>query len=61
MSNIKQPTQPKITLSFTDNQLDIIYDALNELDNMTDDNNTQNTISDILNIIYVANKQHNPK
>ena len=47
----------KITLSFTDNQLNVIYDALTELSNMTDNNRTQNTINKIIDIIYVANKQ----
>ena len=47
----------KITLSFTDNQLNVIYDALTELSNMTDNNKTQNTIDRIIDIIYVANKQ----
>ena len=47
----------KITLSFTDNQLNVIYDALTELSNMTDNNKTQNAIDKIIDIIYVANKQ----
>jgi hypothetical protein len=40
------------------NELDVIYDALTEFENMTDNDQEQNTIHDIFTKIYVANKQH---
>lgn len=47
------------TITFNNNELDIIYDALTEFENMTDNDQEQNTIHDIFTKIYVANKQHN--
>ena len=44
MSNTKKN---KTIIAFTNKELDIIYDALTELENMTDNNKTQNIISDI--------------
>jgi PHD/YefM family antitoxin component YafN of YafNO toxin-antitoxin module len=46
------------TITFNNNELDIIYDALTEFENMTDNDAEQNTIHDIFTKIYVANKQH---
>ena len=46
------------TITFNNNELDIIYDALTEFENMTDNDEEQNTIHDIFTKIYVANKQH---
>jgi hypothetical protein len=46
------------TITFNNNELDIIYDALTEFENMTDNDQEQNTIHDIFTKIYVANKQH---
>ena len=42
------------TLTFTNKELDVIYDALTELENMTDNNKTQNIISDICTKMYNA-------
>ena len=44
MSNTKKN---KTIIAFTNKELDIIYDALTELENMIDNNKTQNIISDI--------------
>jgi hypothetical protein len=46
------------TITFNNNELDIIYDALTEFENMTDNDQEQNTIHDIITKMYVANKQH---
>ena len=46
------------TITFNNNELDIIYDALTEFENMTDNDEEQNTIHDIFTKMYVANKQH---
>jgi PHD/YefM family antitoxin component YafN of YafNO toxin-antitoxin module len=46
------------TITFNNNELDVIYDALTEFENMTDNDQEQNTIHDIFTKIYVANKQH---
>jgi len=46
------------TITFNNNELDIIYDALTEFENMTDNAEEQNIIHDIFTKIYVANKQH---
>ena len=46
------------TITFNNNELDIVYDALTEFENMTDNDEEQNTIHDIFTKIYVANKQH---
>ena len=32
------------TITFTNKELDVIYDALTELENMTDNNKTQNKL-----------------
>ena len=45
-------------IAFTNKELDVIYDALTEFENMTDNDQEQNTIHDIFTKIYVANKQH---
>jgi hypothetical protein len=37
----------KTIIAFTNKELDVIYDALTELENMIDNNKTQNIISDI--------------
>ena len=42
------------TLTFTNKELDVIYDALTELENMIDNNKTQNIISDICTKMYNA-------
>ena len=42
----------KSTITFTNKELNVIYDALTELENMTDNNKTQNIISDICTKMY---------
>ena len=54
MNNTKKN---KSTITFSNNELDIIYDALTELENMTDNNKTQNIISDICTKMYNAQFQ----
>ena len=48
-------TENMYTLVFTESQLDVIYDAINELNVMTDDRDTLKTISEISDIMYNAN------
>lgn len=47
----------KSTITFTNKELDVIYDALTELENMTDNNKTQNIISNICTKMYNAQFQ----
>ena len=54
MNNTKKN---KTTITFTNKELDVIYDALTELENMTDNNKTQNIISDICTKMYNAQFQ----
>ena len=49
MNNTKKN---KTTITFTNKELNVIYDALTELENMTDNNKTQNIISDICTKMY---------
>ena len=49
MNNTKKN---KTTITFTNKELDVIYEALTELENMTDNNKTQNIISDICTKMY---------
>jgi len=44
--NNKQKNKTTI-IAFTNKELDVIYDALTELENMIDNNKTQNIINDI--------------
>lgn len=44
----------KIALEFTQSQLDIIYDALSEYDNMIDDDEEKDIIDEIIEKIYNA-------
>ena len=45
------------TITFTNKELDVIYDALTELENMTDNNKTQNIINNICTKMYNAQFQ----
>tara|TARA_R110002126_G_scaffold45527_3_gene128956 strand:- start:609 stop:791 length:183 start_codon:yes stop_codon:yes gene_type:complete len=45
------------TITFTNKELDVIYDALTELENMIDNNKTQNIINDICTKMYNAQFQ----
>ena len=44
----------KSTITFTNKELNVIYDALTELENMTDNNKTQDIINDICTKMYNA-------
>ena len=48
-------TEKMYTLVFTESQLDVIYDAINELNVMTDDPDTLEIISEISDLMYNAN------
>jgi len=54
MNNTQKKQKNKTTITFTNKELDVIYDALTELENMTDNNKTQNIISDICTKMYNA-------
>ena len=54
MNNTNNTKKNNTTLTFTNKELDVIYDALTELENMTDNNKTQNIISDICTKMYNA-------
>jgi hypothetical protein len=47
MNNTQKKQKNKTIITFTNKELDVIYDALTELENMIDNNKTQNIISDI--------------
>jgi len=54
MNNTQKKQKNKTTITFTNKELDVIYDALTELENMTDNNKTQNIISDICTKMFNA-------
>ena len=54
MNNTQKKQKNNTTLTFTNKELNVIYDALTELENMTDNNKTQNIISDICTKMYNA-------
>ena len=54
MNNTQKKQKNNTTLTFTNKELDVIYDALTELENMIDNNKTQNIISDICTKMYNA-------
>jgi 5-methylthioribose kinase len=51
MNNTKKK---QTIIAFTNKELDVIYDALTELENMIDNNKTQNIISDICTKMFNA-------
>ena len=57
MNNTQKKQKNNTTITFTNKELDVIYDALTELENMTDNNKTQNIISDICTKMYNAQFQ----
>lgn len=57
MNNTNNTKKNNTTLTFTNKELDVIYDALTELENMIDNNKTQNIISDICTKMYNAQFQ----
>jgi len=54
MNNTQKKQKNKTTITFTNKELNVIYDALTELQNMTDNNKTQDIISDICTKMYNA-------
>jgi hypothetical protein len=54
MNNTQKKQKNKTTITFTNKELDVIYDALTEFENMIDNNNKQNIISDICTKMYNA-------
>jgi len=54
MNNTQKKQKNKTTITFTNKELDVIYDALTELENMIDSNKTQNIISDICTKMFNA-------
>jgi hypothetical protein len=54
MNNTQKKQKNKTTITFTNKELDVIYEALTELENMIDSNKTQNIISDICTKMYNA-------
>jgi hypothetical protein len=54
MNNTKKKQKNKTIITFTNKELDVIYDALTELENMIDSNKTQNIISDICTKMFNA-------
>ena len=57
MNNTNNTKKNNTTLTFTNKELDVIYDALTELENMIDNNKTQNIISNICTKMYNAQFQ----
>ena len=57
MNNTQKKQKNNTTITFTNKELDVIYDALTELENMIDNNKTQNIISDICTKMYNAQFQ----
>ena len=51
-NNTQKKQKNKTIITFTNKELNVIYDALTELQNMTDNNKTQNIISDICTKMY---------
>ena len=54
MNNTQKKQKKQTIIAFTNKELNVIYDALTELQNMTDNNKTQDIISDICTKMYNA-------
>jgi len=54
MNNTQKKQKNKTTITFTNKELNVIYEALTEFENMIDNNNKQNIISDICTKMYNA-------
>jgi hypothetical protein len=54
MNNTQKKQKNKTTITFTNKELNVIYEALTELENMIDSNKTQNIISDICTKMFNA-------
>jgi hypothetical protein len=57
MNNTQKKQKNKTTIIFTNKELNVIYEALTEFENMIDSNNKQNIISDICTKMYNAQQQ----
>ena len=57
MNNTQKKQKNKTTITFTNKELNVIYEALTEFENMIDSNNKQNIISDICTKMYNAQQQ----
>ena len=57
MNNTQKKQKNKTTITFTNKELNVIYEALTEFENMIDNNNKQNIISDICTKMYNAQQQ----
>ena len=54
MNNTQKKQKNKTTITFTNKELNVIYEALTEFENMIDNNNKQNIISDICTKMFNA-------
>jgi hypothetical protein len=54
MNNTQKKQKNKTTITFTNKELNVIYEALTEFENMIDSNNKQNIINDICTKMYNA-------
>jgi hypothetical protein len=54
MNNTQKKQKNNTTITFTNKELNVIYEALTEFENMIDSNNKQNIISDICTKMYNA-------
>jgi hypothetical protein len=59
MNNTQKKQKNKTTITFTNKELNVIYEALTEFENMIDSNNKQNIISDICTKMYNAQFNNN--
>ena len=58
MNNTQKKQKNKTTIiAFTNKELNVIYEALTEFENMIDSNNKQNIINDICTKMYNAQQQ----
>jgi len=57
MNNTQKKQKNKTTITFTNKELNVIYEALTEFENMIDSNNKQNIINDICTKMYNAQQQ----
>ena len=54
MNNTQKKQKNNTTITFTNKELNVIYEALTEFENMIDSNNKQNIINDICTKMYNA-------
>ena len=53
MNNTQKKQKNKTTITFTNKELNVIYEALTEFENMIDSNNKQNIISFLINSLII--------